>query len=97
MRYLYIMILIISAMILTTTNAQDQATRFEKQHHSQFVKSNLKQTEQMILKDLQSDNPDMLASSAQTVRELEIIFPENNFSSLLDPLMLKVQDRINNY
>ena len=92
MKHLFMLIMLISAMLLTTTNAQDQSTRFEKQHHSKFVKSNLKQTEEMILKNLQSDNIDMLASSAQTIRELELIFPENTFSSLLDPLMKIVQD-----
>ena len=92
MKHLFMLIMLISAMLLTTTNAQDQSTRFEKQHHSKFVKSNLKQTEEMILKNLQSDNIDMLASSAQTIRELELIFPENTFSSLLDPLMKIIQD-----
>jgi hypothetical protein len=92
MKHLFMLIMLISAMLLTTANAQDQSTRFEKQHHSKFIKSNLKQTEEMILKNLQSDNIDMLASSAQTIRELELIFPENTFSSLLDPLMKIVQD-----
>lgn len=92
MKHLFMLILLVSAMLLTTANAQDQSTRFEKQHHSDFIKSNLKQTEAMILKNIQSDNIDMLASSVQTIRELELIFPENTFTSLLDPLMKIVQD-----
>jgi hypothetical protein len=46
----------------------------------------------MILKSLESDNIGILSSSAQTVRQLEMIFPENPFSSLLDPLMKIVKD-----
>lgn len=92
MKHLFMLIMLTSVMLLTTTNAQDQSTRFEKQHHSKFVKSNLKQTEEMILKNLKGDNIDMLASSAQTIRQLEMIFPENTFSSLLDPLMILIQD-----
>jgi hypothetical protein len=92
MKNLFAFIMLISTMLLTSVNAQDQATRFEKQHHSKFVKSNLKQTEKMILKSLESDNIGILSSSAQTVRQLEMIFPENPFSSLLDPLMKIVKD-----
>ncbi len=92
MKRLFMLIMLISAILLTTVNAQDQVTRFEKQHHSIFIKSNLKQTEEMILKNIQDNNIDMLASSAQTIRQLEQIFPENNFSSLLDPLIKIVQD-----
>jgi hypothetical protein len=92
MKNLIVFIILISTMFLTSVNAQDQATRFEKQHHSQYVKSNLKQTEEMILTSLNSDNIGILASTAQTIRQLEQIFPENTFSSLLDPLMKIVQD-----
>lgn len=92
MKNLFAFIMLIMVMLLTTVNAQDQSTLFEKQHHSKFVKSNLKQTEKMILKSLESDNIGILSSSAQTVRQLEMIFPENPFSSLLDPLMKIVKD-----
>jgi hypothetical protein len=92
MKNLFAFIMLITVMLLTTVNAQDQSTLFEKQHHSKFVKSNLKQTEKMILKSLESDNIGILSSSAQTVRQLEMIFPENPFSSLLDPLMKIVKD-----
>lgn len=92
MKHVFVLVLAISLMLCMTINAQDQSTRFEKQHHSKFVKSNLKQTEETILKSLQGDNIGILTSSAQTIRELELIFPENTFSSLLDPLMKIVQD-----
>lgn len=96
MKQVFVLIMVISAMLFITVNAQDQSTRFEKQHHSKFVESNLKQTEAMILKSLESDNIGILASSAQTIRQLELIFPKNNFGSLLDPLMKIVQDENGN-
>jgi len=96
MKQVFVLIMVISAMLFITVNAQDQSTRFEKQHHSKFVESNLKQTEAMILKSLESDNIGILASSAQTIRQLELIFPKNTFGSLLDPLMKIVQDENGN-
>ncbi len=96
MKHVFVLIMVISAMLFITVNAQDQSTRFEKQHHSKFVKSNLKQTEAMILTSLGSQNNEILASSAQTIRQLELIFPENTFSSLLDPLMKIIQDEKGN-
>lgn len=96
MKQVFVLIMVISAILSITVNAQDQSTRFEKQHHSKFIKSNLKQTEAMILTSLGSQNNEILASSAQTIRQLELIFPENTFSSLLDPLMKIIQDENGN-
>ncbi len=92
MKYLFILILLTSVMLMTTANAQDRSTRFERQHHSKYEKANVEQTEEMLLQSLQSDNVGILASSAQTIRQLQIIFPDNPFSSLIDPLIKIIQD-----
>ncbi len=92
MKRLFILIMLISAILLTTADAQDQSTRYEKQHNSKYVKSNLKQIEKMIFESLKSDKIGILASTSQTIRQMEVIFPGEKFSSWLDPLMKIVQD-----
>ena len=92
MKYTIALIMLISAMLLTTINAQDQSTRYEAQHHSKYIKSHLPQTEEMLLKNFASNNVVMLSSNIQTLRELEDIFTEYKFSSLIDPLIKIVQD-----
>ncbi len=82
------MVLILSV----TDNAQDSSSRFEKQHHIKYLKSHLSEIEKNILKSFESDRPGILASSAMTVRQLEQIFPEENFSSFIEPLVKIVQD-----
>lgn len=72
--------------------AQELSTRFEKQHHLKYLKSHLPQIEENILKSFESNNSGILASSAMTVRQLEQIFPEEKFSSFIDPLTKIVQD-----
>jgi len=87
-----VLIMVLSALLCITVNAQSKTTRFEKQHHSKFIESHLKQTEEMLLKSFESDQLGIVSSSIQTLRELEQIFPENEFSSLIDPLMKFVKD-----
>jgi hypothetical protein len=88
----HIFVLILLTMLVLTVNAQDQSTRFERQHHSQFVESHLKQTEQMLFKSFESDKPGIVSSSVQTLRELEQIFPKYDFDLLINPLMKLVED-----
>lgn len=92
MKSIIMLFITLVLMISVTTNAQDQSTRFEKQHHSRFVKSHLKETEEMLLKSFESTVPGIVSSSLQTLRELEQIFPEHGFSSLIDPLIKIAQD-----
>lgn len=66
--------------------SQDRPTRFEKQHDSQFLKKNLKTIEKMLLEHLSDNTKDSKLSAVQTIRELEDIFPDNAFSSFIEPL-----------
>ena len=70
-----------------TIQAQSDINRFQKQHRTNFNKKNLKSTQEMLVKSLESSNSNMVASAAQTVRELQQIFPEESFSSMLNPLI----------
>lgn len=92
MKNLCILIILVSAALLTTVNAQSHSTRLEKQHKVKFINSSLEQTEEMILSSLHSDNVGIVASSAQTIRQLQEIFPDRPFSSLIDPLIKIIQD-----
>jgi len=85
-------VVILSIQLLITVNAQDQSTRFEKQHHSKYIESHLKQTEAMLVKSFESKNIGIVSSSVQTLRELEQIFPKHEFSSLLDPLIALIKN-----
>jgi len=75
-----------------TIQAQSDISRFQKQHNTKFNKKNLKGTQEMLIKSLESNNPQMIASAAQTVRELQQIFPNENFDLMLDPLTKIVKD-----
>ena len=92
MKQVFVIIMVISVMLCLTTNAQDQSTRFEKQHKSKFLKSNIKNTEETLLNSFESNHLEVISTSIQTLRQLEDIFPDNNFSSLLDPLIKFVKD-----
>jgi hypothetical protein len=72
--------------------AQSRPTRFSKQHKSHFIKEHLNQTEKMLLQSLQSNDANMVSSSVQTIRELEQVFPDEAFSSFIDPLSKIVRD-----
>ena len=92
MKHIFALIMVISVMLCLTTNAQDQSSRFEKQHKSKFLKSNIKNTEEMLLNSFESNHLEIISNSVQTLRQLEDIFPDNNFSSLIEPLMKFVKD-----
>jgi hypothetical protein len=77
-----ITILFISAV----TPAQSKPSRFAKQHKSYFLKEHLDKTETMLIQALQSHDANMVSSSVQTIRELEQAFPDEAFSTFVDPL-----------
>jgi len=66
--------------------AQSRPTRFSKQHKSHFIKEHLNQTEEMLLQSLKSNDTNLVSSSVQTIRELEQAFPDEAFSSFIEPL-----------
>lgn len=69
---------------ISATQAQDAATRFQKQH--------LKQTEASLVNALNSESAGMQATAAQTLRQLEWTFPEEEFKSTITPLVRIVKD-----
>ena len=75
-----------------TIQAQSDISRFQKQHSTRFNKKNLKATQETLIQALESGNTQMIASAAQTLRELEQIFPEESFSPMLNPLTKIVKD-----
>jgi hypothetical protein len=78
--------------LAVSIQAQSDITRFQKQHRTNFNKKNLKSMQEMLVKSLESGNSSMVASATQTLRELLQIFPEESFSSLLDPLINIMMD-----
>ena len=93
---------IISLLALTlivlavTVQAQESksSTRLQAQHkyNTRFLEKHLKQTEASLVKALDDSSVGMQKNSLQTIRELEQIFPEYPFSSLLIPLENKLRD-----
>jgi hypothetical protein len=55
------------------------STRFQKQH--------MKQTEEMLINGLKDNDPLKRATSAQNIRDLEFVYPEEPFSAFLTPLV----------
>jgi hypothetical protein len=72
--------------------AQDQTTRFIKQHKSHFLKDHLKQTEDMLVQALNNNSVNMRSTAVQTIRELEEIFPSEPFSVFIEPLSDIIQN-----
>ena len=72
--------------------AQEQQTRFLKQHNTHFLKDHLKQTEEMLVQALKSNSTNMSSSATQTIRELEQIFPSESFSSFIEPLSVIIKN-----
>lgn len=93
-RIFLLAILMAFLLIFTVTSsfAQDQQTRFLKQHKSHFLKDHLKQTEDMLLQALQSTSLNMKSTAVQTIRELEEIYPSESFSSFIEPLSDIIQN-----
>ncbi len=79
--------LLLAIVLMITTNAvhaQDAATRFQKQH--------MKQTEASLVNALNSESAGVQATAAQTLRQLEWTFPEQEFKSTISPLIRIVKD-----
>jgi hypothetical protein len=85
-------VLILFIIPILQISAQNQLTRFQKQHHTNFLESHLKQSEEMLLKAFKTDAVGMMPSGLQTLRQLQQVFPEYEFSSLLEPLVNLVKD-----
>lgn len=79
-----------------STFAQEQTTRFLKQHKAYFLKHHLDQTDTMIIHALQSNSPNMKETAVQTIRELEEVFPYEPFLLFIDPLSNMVSNEKDN-
>lgn len=75
-------------------HAQDKPVRYLKQHKTQFIIDHLQQTEAMIVYALENDSTDMKESAVQTIRELQQVFPDQPFTSFIDPLNDIVRDEV---
>jgi len=67
--------------------AQTDVSRFQKQHGTELNRKNLKVTQEMLLIAIESNNPVMVASALQTLRELELVFPKESFDTMINPLI----------
>ena len=96
MKQIFINLLALTLFVTIATHAQDQATRFIKQHNSKFIKERLEQTKGSLLEAMKSDDSHMQITAIQTLRDLEIVFPEDKFSSFIEPLIINVKDENEN-
>ena len=69
-------------------------TRLQKQHKldTDFLRKHMKQTEQSLANVLKDTLVNMQTTAVQNIRELEEIFPEYPFASLLKPLQERLGD-----
>jgi len=94
---LIVFLLLVSTTLLTiSATAQDQSSRYMKQHNSKFLTKNLDKTKASLLQAMESDDSNMQLSAIQTLRDLEIIFQDDQFSDFIEPLMHNVQDESEN-
>jgi len=87
-----VILLFLSFFVTESAFAQEQTTRFLKQHKAYFLKSHLDRTDTMIMHALQSNSLNMKETSVQTIRELEEVFPYEPFTLFIDPLSNIVRD-----
>ena len=84
MKKLFLLLAIVLMITTSAIQAQDAATRFQKQHQ--------KQTEASLVNALSSERAGIQTTAAQTLRQLEWTFPEQEFKSTISPLIRIVKD-----
>lgn len=67
----------------TGLQAQDAPSRFQKQH--------LVRTQQMLIQGLAPGNAEMQITTTQTIRDIQLEFPDEPFTNLIDPLITLVK------
>ena len=86
------------ALVILVASGQAQesksTTRLQKQHNldTRFLREHLKQTEQSLIPALEDTIVNMQTAAVQNIRELEQVFPEYPFNSLLKPLEDRLED-----
>jgi hypothetical protein len=80
-----------AALIVLCTVSQAQegksTTRLEKQHKTiHFLKNHLEQTEANLVSLLQGNSVETQRGAIQTLRDMEQLFPEYPFSTIITPL-----------
>lgn len=90
--FLSLSVLFLFIFINRSAFAQEQTTRFLRQHKAYFLKYRLDKTDTMIMHALQSNSVNMKETAVQTVRELEEVFPYEPFILFIDPLSNIIRD-----
>jgi hypothetical protein len=91
----FFVILVILGMSYNILMAQDRVsnTRFERQHKiSRFMKEHLPQTEVSLLISINGKIASAQQAALQTLRELERVFPEYPFDTMLVSLEVLLKD-----
>lgn len=76
-RIILIYVIILSSTVLLA-QSKFSSSRFQKQH--------MKQTIEMLVQALNSNNPTMQTSGAQAIRQLEYLYPDEPFAEFITPL-----------
>jgi hypothetical protein len=92
MSRIFLSILFGVLLIAVSVQAQSDITRFQKQHNTKFNKKNLPRTQATLIDIIEVDRSEKAASALQTLRELELIFPDESFDIMLEPLIKIVKN-----
>ena len=82
-RIILIYVIILSSTFLLA-QSKFSTSRFQQQH--------MKQTIEMLTQALDSDNPSLQTSSAQAIRQLEYLYPDEPFTEFIAPLSKVVEN-----
>ncbi|MGE5682076.1 MAG: hypothetical protein ACM34K_14505 [Bacillota bacterium] len=94
MKHIYILLALISITAFTTIDAQNSKTRYQKQHNvTDFMKTHLKTSIEMTNRAMENKESKMQNSAIQTLRELQQLFPDESFDSLVQPLITIINDK----
>jgi hypothetical protein len=97
MKHLLLSLAAAIIVFYTTVPAQEgkSTSRLQKQHkQTHFMKGNLKQSEASILLSLNGQSVGAQQSAIQTLRDMEQLFPEYPFASIITPLGTILKDAI---
>jgi hypothetical protein len=93
MKYHFIIFSLVVILFTITANAQtsDDITR-SNVLPSRFQKQHMPQTEEMLIKGLKDKDHSIRSISAQNIRDLEFLYPDEPFRNFLTPLMEILKD-----
>jgi hypothetical protein len=91
--FLSLAVALLALYIMAPAQEVKSTTRLEKQHKTtHFMKSHLKESELNLVATVQGKSVESQRGAIQTLRDMEQLFPEYPFASIITPLETILKD-----